>query len=326
MANPNQRTPETRRAGSRPASTIEQAVPECVVLRRSRAPLADLDQICQRSGESRLMLRPVPELQPVLTEPISIRSLRQSVGIQILRSQDPAVRVTPWQQHRTLGETLCPQQPAQRTSHAVAHAEPDTGHGRQVVHTPAGTNVLVRRRRTPGTPNQRRPHLGAGKPPGHRCLRPARDWRRGTAAHPRNSSTPRGDPSRSWILAQRTRRPEQILNLDRRRHHPRRHDTHPHHGTEYARQPRQPAPKQSSEAGPEIGARKGDNGRTRSGPRAGASGGRGAAPNPGTTSESRGKITRLVVSSRRGQALPDSGPLRARDTPPLHSGPTARQP
>jgi hypothetical protein len=34
----------------------------------------------------------------------------------------------------------------------------------------------------------------------------------------------------------------------------------------------------------------------------------------------------LVVSSQRGQALPDGGPLRARDTPPLHSGPTARQP
>ena len=61
-------------------------------------------------------------------------------------------------------------------------------------------------------------------------------------------------------------------------------------------------------------------------PEAAASGGRGPAPNPGTSSESRGKITRLVVSSRRGQALPDGGPLRARDTPPLHSGPTARQP
>jgi CspA family cold shock protein len=32
------------------------------------------------------------------------------------------------------------------------------------------------------------------------------------------------------------------------------------------------------------------------------------------------------VSSQRGQALPDGGPLRARDTPPLHSGPPAQQP
>jgi hypothetical protein len=307
MPNPNRRTPQTQPAGSRPASSTEQAVPECVVLlRRSRPPLGDLDQICQRSGESRLVLRPIPELQPVPTEPVSIRSLRQSVGIQLLRSQDPTVRVTPWQQHRTLGETLCAQQPAQRTSDAVAQAEPDTGHGRQVDHTPAGTNVLLRRRRTPGTHNQRRPHLGAGKPPSHRCLRPARDRRRDTAAHPRNRRTPGGDPSRSWVLAQRTRRPEQVLDLDHRRHHPRRHDTHPRHGIEYARRPRQPAPKQ-----PARGRRL-----RRSGP----------APNPGTTSESRGKITRLVISSQRGQALPDGEPLRARDKPPLHSGPTARQP
>jgi hypothetical protein len=34
----------------------------------------------------------------------------------------------------------------------------------------------------------------------------------------------------------------------------------------------------------------------------------------------------LVISSQHGQALPDSGPLRARDTPPLPSGPTAQQP
>ena len=52
----------------------------------------------------------------------------------------------------------------------------------------------------------------------------------------------------------------------------------------------------------------------------------GRCPEPRHHFGEQGKITRLVVSSRRGQALPDGGPLRARDTPPLHSGPTARQP
>jgi hypothetical protein len=52
----------------------------------------------------------------------------------------------------------------------------------------------------------------------------------------------------------------------------------------------------------------------------------GASPEPRHHFGEQGKITRLVVSSRRGQALPDGGSLPARDTPPLHSGPTARQP
>jgi hypothetical protein len=55
-----------------------------------------------------------------------------------------------------------------------------------------------------------------------------------------------------------------------------------------------------------------------------------AAPDPGTASETRQVGRRggagLVTSSRHGQVLPDGRPLRARDTPPLPSGPTARQP
>jgi hypothetical protein len=61
-----------------------------------------------------------------------------------------------------------------------------------------------------------------------------------------------------------------------------------------------------------------------------ASGGRGAAPNPGTASKISGESTPsqegVVISSWCGQALPDAEPLRARETPPLHSGPTAWQP
>jgi hypothetical protein len=299
----NQRARAIWRATTPPASAHEQAVPECAVLRR-RAALAVLDQICQRSGQPRLVLRPIPQLQQVLTKPVLIWCPRHRVGVELLRSQDPAVRVTRWQPRRTFGE--CPQQPAQRTSDAVTRVEADSRHGRQILHTPACADIRTRRWRASGAYSQRRPHLGAGKPAGHRRLRPARDRRRDTAQHPLNRSTPSGDPSRSWILPQRARHPEQVIDLDRRRHHPRRHSTHPRHGIEYAQRPRQPAPNNAAK------------GRSlrRSGP----------APNPGTTSESRGKITRLVVSPRRGQTLPDGGPLRARDTPPLHSGPTARQP
>jgi hypothetical protein len=62
-----------------------------------------------------------------------------------------------------------------------------------------------------------------------------------------------------------------------------------------------------------------------------ASGGRGAAPNPAPLRRFGAKGccgagAELDISSQHGQALPDGRPLRARDTPPLHSGPAARQP
>jgi hypothetical protein len=326
MPNPNQRPPETLRAASRPARASNRVAPECVVLRRSRAPLGDLDQISQRSRETRLVLRPVPQLHLLFAEPVSIRCLRHRIGVQLLRSQNPTNRITPWQQHRTLGATLRPQQPTQNTSHTITHVTPNTGHGRHIVHTPAGTHIRTRRRGAPGTHHHRRPHLSASKPPRHRCLRPARHQRRTTtAAHPRNRSTPGGNPPRRWILTQRTRRPEQIINLNRRRHYPRRHNTHPRHDIEYARQPRQPAPNDPAERVQRLahdkrttGERVRPEGRSLRRP--------GRCPEPRHHFRDQGKITRLVVSSRRGQALPDGGPLRARDTPPLHSGPTARQP
>jgi hypothetical protein len=237
----NQRARAIWRATTPPASTSEQAVPECAVLRR-RAALAVLDQLCQRSRDACLVLRPIPQLQQVLTEPMPIWCPRHRVGVELLRSQDPAVRITRWQPRRTFGE--CPQQPAQRTSDAVTRVEADSRHGRQILHTPACADIRTRRRCALSTHNQRSPHLRAGKPAGHRSLRPARDRRRDTAQHPLNRSTPSGDPSRSWILSQRARHPEQIIDLNRRRHHPRRHDTHPRHGIEYAQRPRQPAPNQ----------------------------------------------------------------------------------
>jgi hypothetical protein len=305
MPNPNQRTPATRPAGSRPARTSEQAVPERVVLLgRCRAALGDLDQICQCSREPRFVLHPVPESQPVLTEPVSVWCLRHRVGVQLLRSQDPAGRVPRRQPRRTF--EVCSQQPTQRTSDAVTHVQADSRHGRQILHTPTGTDILTRRRRAPGAHNQRRPHLGASKPPSHRRLRPTRNRPHGTAAHPRNRSTPSGDPSRSWVVPQRPRHPKQVIDLNRWRHHPRRHDTHPRHGIEYAHRPRQPAPNNAAK------------GRSLQRP--------GRRPEPRHHFGEQGKITRLVISSRRGQALPDGEPLHARDTPPLHSGPTARQP
>jgi hypothetical protein len=167
---------------------------------------------------------------------------------------------------------------------------------------------------TPGSHTQCQPRL-----------QPRRIPRRHTPpiGNRRASAAPRQPTHRSALppglhttrdLLQLKRHTPTSGELTQRRHHPPRSQLRPRrprHTPSMRSHPDNPTPNTPDPDRPKV---------------PGPSGGRGAAPNPGTTSESRGKITGLVVSSRRGQALPDGRPLRARETPPLRSGPTARQP
>jgi len=233
-------------------------------------PFGDLDPLRRRGRETSLILSPPRQLQPRLLGPEPLRTLRQRVGIKFLSSQDATIHIPPRQPQRTLLQTRTPQQPTQRPSHTVPHSQTHAHQRPPIPHTPRGAQLLARqpRRTAPVTHHQRRPQLSTSQPPRHRHVRPARDRCRATAQHPRHRGTPRLDPHRlRGRLPRRARHPKNILNLCQRRYHPRRQHTHPRHDIEYDHTTDNPMRPSALHA----------------------SGGRGAAPDPDTTSESRGR-------------------------------------
>jgi hypothetical protein len=182
---------------------------------------------------------------------------------------------------------------------------------------------------TPSSHTQCQPRLQTRRIPRHHTLSLSDRRRVCSAQQPTHRSALPPGLHTTRDLHQPKRHRAISNNLTQRRHHPRRSPHRPHrprHTPEYAQPPRQPAP-QTPDSRQTAGTLVPPDQPTPTGPPGPEPPAAGALPRtPAPLRRAGGKITRLVVSSRRGQALPDGGPLRARDTPPLHSGPPARQP
>jgi hypothetical protein len=232
-------------------------------------------------------------------------------------------------QHRKLNRRILAftEHPAQRPPHPM-RPPPGALNDWQWPDTEP-LSMPVRLGWTPSGHTQSQPRLQTRHLPRHRTLSLG-DRRRVCSAH---QPTHRGALPPGLHTTRDLRQPERHRaisnNLTQRRHHPRRSSLRPYlpcHTPEYAQPPRQPAP-QTPDSRQTAGTFVPPDHPTPTGPQGPEPPAAGALPRtPAPLRRPGGTVTRLVVSSRRGQALPDGGPLRARDTPPLHSGPTARQP
>jgi len=266
---------------------IHRSVPRGHSLRTDLAP--PLDRLRQLTALPALLSRP-PQRR--------LRISRHRVHLSPRHNR--AIRRPDRQLNRRI--TTLTQHPAQRAPHPMRPPR-NLPIGAPLRNTKSRP-LLLNRERTPHSQTQRKPGLPARRIPRHQSL-PAGNRRGISTDQPtQRGALPTGLHTTGDLLQPHRHLP--ILgNVIHRRHHPGRdHLTPrlPRHTSEYAHQPRQPAR-----------------------PKAGASGGRGTAPNPGTTSESGGRSPAWLAPHGADKPCQTTG-HSAQGKPPLHSGPTARQP
>jgi hypothetical protein len=235
MPNPNRQMPASWCSTSRPGS--------------NHTALGIGDQLCRLLG-----LQPETlQLPPLLWPFIPARSHPVQTGEELPHGQGTTGGITERQHQRRI-LPLLPEHPRQRLQHPTSQDPVDSQRWqiRHPEHVAEGTGSGRRGIVTP-VRGDRRPHLGLGQPSRNRSIRPASHrCRTVTAPHPHHRTPDAHQPRHGPALVHRIRQPVQIINLNRRHHHPRRNRgyVNPRHGIEYARRPRQPGSQATELTGP----------------------------------------------------------------------------